>query len=144
MSKETSNSLLPSVDYKDSTLYKMVLVLSGFRALYGDSGYEFAQKLKRLKGMDWKYYNTDNNKVVSLVEEGIIKLKREAVEEYSDYICVLYGIRARDRELFYNNLMDFAENQMPERITDLLANKVALLKTQGIIYLTTLSNIGGE
>ena len=143
MSTKKVKTQLPSVEYKDSTIYKMVLVLSGFRALYGASGHEFIQRLKKLKGMDWEYFNTESFKLMPWIDDGIVKLGRKGVKEYSDYICVIYGIRVRDREYFYNNLMDFAVNQMPASLKGVTPAKFAMLKSHGREYLKVLSDRGG-
>jgi hypothetical protein len=140
----TAKPLISDLEYKDSTLYKMILILSGFRVLSNSNGYDFVQRLRKLNGMDWKYYNSDPFGLISWIDQGMIKLNKAEVMEYSDYICVVFGIPIRNREFFYNNLMDFAVNQMPASMRDVTPSNLAMLKCHGMIYLKTLSERGGN
>ena len=123
--------------YLDSTLYKMVFVLSGFRELYGASGKEKVLATRDLFINKIKARTIEDRLLLDFIDNGFILLDRDEVKAYSDYIAMLYDYPIK-RTAFYNNLMDYAENQLPESLDGLLASEKARLKASAVVFLNAL------
>ncbi len=124
-------------EYIKTTLYKMVFILSGFRRLTCTIGVEFVEELKRIRWKNNKSTLYMTKEFIISVDTGFEQLDAEEIRAYSDYICSAMNYPRNKWKVFYNNLLDYAENVQSD-VDGISCGKKAIQQANAIVYLDEL------
>ena len=124
-------------EYLNSTLYRMVFILSGFRRLTCTMGLEFINDLKKIRWKNNKSTIYMTKDFMIGVDLGFEILDAEEVRAYSDYICNVMKYPEKKKQIFYNNLLDYAEH-MDDKIDFSTAGAGAMVQARAMVYLDEL------
>ena len=106
-----------SKEYCESTLYKMVFLLSGYRALMCNSVTDVVRKIKKYRIAQNRATGEMDMNFILLIDTGFEALNEDEVRIYSDYIATFMHY---DKNKFFNLLKNIASSTgspetMPQR-----------------------------